>query len=73
TVRFETVDGVLDVTVRDDGKGLPAGFSIETSDRLGLSIVMRLIESQLGGSISLETDGGTIVSMHVPLKAPSGH
>jgi two-component sensor histidine kinase len=59
------------VTVRDNGRGLPEGFSVERSDSLGLSIVKRLVESQLGGSIVLHRapEGrGTVVELSVPLQ-----
>ena len=79
-----TPDGVIDielrndgerftVTVRDNGRGLPEGFAVERSDSLGLSIVKRLVESQLGGRIELgggeERNGrpGTVVELSVPL------
>ena len=57
----------LVVQVRDNGKGLPDGFSIERTDTLGLSIVRDLVTGQLGGSIRMHTDGGTVVELHVPL------
>ncbi len=62
----------LEVTVQDNGKGLPDGFSIERSDSLGLSIVSRLVTSQLGGTIELATapEGGALVRLVVPLQAP---
>lgn len=60
----------LEVTVRDNGKGLPEGFSIERSDSLGLSIVSRLVQSQLAGTISLTDDHGTVVRLVVPISAP---
>ena len=60
----------LEVTVRDNGKGLPDGFSIERSDSLGLSIVSRLVESQLSGTISMSNDNGTVVRLIVPISAP---
>jgi two-component sensor histidine kinase len=62
----------LEVTVSDNGRGLPEGFAIERSDSLGLSIVSRLVQSQLGGTISLETDGGTVVRLVVPLEPQEG-
>ncbi|OQO92361.1 sensor histidine kinase [Saccharomonospora piscinae] len=43
----------LDVQVRDNGKGLPAGFSLERADGLGLQIARTLVESELRGSLSL--------------------
>ncbi|WP_026453315.1 sensor histidine kinase [Saccharomonospora iraqiensis] len=43
----------LDILVRDDGKGLPAGFTLERADGLGLQIARTLVESELRGSLSL--------------------
>lgn len=56
----------LHVEVRDDGVGLPPGFSIDDSSSLGLSIVRSLVGSQLGGTISMRTDGGTVVELVIP-------
>jgi len=58
------------VEVADNGRGLPEGFSIETTDSLGLSIVKRLVETQLGGTIEMtKNDGsGTRVRVAVPLQ-----
>ena len=58
----------LVVKVRDDGVGLPAGFTIENTDSLGLSIVWRLVTSQLSGSIEMRTEDGTVVELKVPLE-----
>jgi two-component system, sensor histidine kinase PdtaS len=46
--------GRLHVAVLDDGRGLPAGFDINDSDRLGLAIVRTLVEGELGGELRLE-------------------
>ena len=43
----------LVVTLDDDGRGLPADFDLETSTNLGLSIVRTLVESELGGQLTL--------------------
>ncbi len=66
---------VLLVEVRDDGLGLPAGFDIERTSSLGLSIVRDLVVSQLEGTISMEPvpaadGGGTRVAISVPVRAP---
>jgi len=58
---------VVAVRVHDNGRGLPQGFSIETSEGLGLSIVRDLVVGQLGGSIEMHRDGGTRVELRVPL------
>ena len=55
------------VTVRDNGMGLPSGFSIDDTASLGLSIVRGLVGSQMGGTIAMHTDGGTVVELVVPI------
>jgi two-component sensor histidine kinase len=59
----------LTVLVRDDGQGLPAGFALADSGRLGLKIVRTLVEGELRGSIELEpaAAGGTTARLVVPL------
>jgi two-component sensor histidine kinase len=62
----------LHVTVADTGKGLPEGFRLDGSDRLGLQIVRTLIAGELRGSIELRdrTEGGTEAVLVVPLTKP---
>ena len=57
----------LQVVVRDNGCGLPEGFDIDRTRSLGLSIVRDLVRSQLGGTIKMETDGGTVVRLEIPV------
>jgi two-component system, sensor histidine kinase PdtaS len=56
----------LVVEVRDNGVGLPDGFSLSTSKSLGLSIVRTLVTSELGGAISFRSDSGTIAQLRIP-------
>ncbi|HLG91353.1 MAG TPA: histidine kinase N-terminal domain-containing protein [Acidimicrobiales bacterium] len=56
----------LSVEVRDDGKGFPAGFTIEGQPSLGLSIVRDVVATQLKGELSLGGDGGAVVRLCVP-------
>jgi two-component sensor histidine kinase len=66
-------DGRLLVEVRDNGAGLPSGFSVDDTTSLGLSIVRDLVRSQLGGVIAMRTDRGTVVELTVPIFArPAG-
>ncbi|MCY7365460.1 MAG: sensor histidine kinase, partial [Frankiaceae bacterium] len=58
------------VEVRDDGAGLPAGFDLEGSDRLGLRIVRTLVKGELRGSLALQAcSPGTVAVLRVPLDA----
>jgi two-component sensor histidine kinase len=67
TLSFENNGTELLVEVRDDGVGLPEGFSPDKTDSLGVSIVTNLVESQLGGSIEMFTDSGTVTKLRIPL------
>jgi two-component system, sensor histidine kinase PdtaS len=69
TIRAERSARWLDVVVHDDGRGLPEGFSLEKSDRLGLQIVRTLVSAELDGSLGMhEVDtGGTDVVLRVPI------
>ncbi|PLS75263.1 MAG: ATPase [Actinobacteria bacterium] len=60
----------LVVHVQDNGRGLPPGFSVEGTQSLGLSIVRGLVIGQLGGSMALHADGGTLVELRIPVAPP---
>ena len=71
-VRAAQRDGTLQVEVLDDGAGLPPGFDLGASPRLGLRIVRTLVDGELRGSLSLEpgpTGTGTRAALEVPLPA----
>ena len=69
TIRAERSARWLDVVVHDNGRGLPEGFSIEQSDRLGLQIVRTLVSAELDGSLDMHDapEGGTDVVLRVPI------
>jgi two-component sensor histidine kinase len=69
TMRAERSARWLDVVIHDDGRGLPPGFSLERSDRLGLQIVRTLVAAELNGSLGLHpgAEGGTDAVLRVPL------
>ena len=69
TIRAERSARWLDVVVHDNGRGLPDGFSLEKSDRLGLQIVRTLVSAELDGSLGMHDapDGGTDVVLRVPI------
>jgi two-component sensor histidine kinase len=68
-IRAERSARWLDVVVHDDGRGLPDGFSLEKSDRLGLQIVRTLVSAELDGSLGMHdlASGGTDVVLRVPI------
>jgi two-component sensor histidine kinase len=63
---FQPGPSQLEVEVRDDGIGFPAGFDVDRTSGLGLSIVRDLVRSQLGGSISVANDDGAVVRLVIP-------
>jgi two-component sensor histidine kinase len=66
-VSLKRSDEELHLVVRDNGVGLRDGFRIDDTGSLGLSIVRGLVGSQLGGTIAMSTDGGTVVELVIPL------
>ncbi len=61
----------LRVEVRDDGVGLPDGFSPDRSADLGLQIVNTLVQDDLKGKIEFSNAGGTraVITMPRPAEA----
>ncbi|MFP5258697.1 MAG: sensor histidine kinase [Acidobacteriota bacterium] len=59
-------DGIMTVTVRDAGKGLPQGFSIEGTQSLGMQLIANLTR-QLRGSIRAENRGGAVFTLTFPV------
>ena len=55
------------VRVVDNGVGVPADFQLDGST-LGLTIVRALVTSDLSGEMTMETDGGTVIEVRVPVE-----
>lgn len=49
----------FELTVADDGAGLPPGFDLRGCPSLGIKLVLSLVEEQLGGAVAVGTGGGT--------------
>jgi two-component system, sensor histidine kinase PdtaS len=62
----------LDVLVLDDGKGLPAGFSLDSATGLGLSIVRTLVTTELAGTIEMRP-GTDDEYREAGITVPAGH
>jgi len=60
------------LSVRDDGRGLPEGFSVETSAHLGLAIVRTVVEDDLRGLLAFGGTRGTLVAVRVPIPDRTG-
>jgi two-component sensor histidine kinase len=60
----------LEIVVADDGEGLPVGFSMSASPRLGLQIVRTLVEGDLRGrlDVSERPGGGTVATLRIPVR-----
>jgi two-component system, sensor histidine kinase PdtaS len=65
-IRLASEPEKLTIEVRDNGHGLPEGFSLSGSKSLGLSIVRTLVTTELGGALAFRNDKGTVVTLHVP-------
>jgi two-component sensor histidine kinase len=51
-----------ELTITDDGAGLPAGFDMKKQKSLGLQLVVMLTK-QLGGALSVESGKGTTIAI----------
>ena len=72
-VTAEPVDGKLAIRITDDGTGLPAGWSVENSTGLGLSVTRERIaglypDGEGTFAIKGREEGGTVVEIVLPLR-----
>jgi two-component sensor histidine kinase len=64
--------GVLTISVRDEGTGLPAGFDPAASKGLGMRII-RALAGQLGAGLDVQPSGsGAEFTVRVPVRAANG-
>jgi two-component sensor histidine kinase len=61
--------GQVTLVVQDTGVGLPEGVDLRAAESLGLQLVGALTD-QLGGTMTLERQGGTSFRLTFPLSGP---
>lgn len=66
-VSVSQAGGIATLAVKDDGVGLPESVTPHTASTLGLQIVT-MLAGQLKGSVSVESDGGTCVTLRFPVR-----
>ena len=54
----EYPENIVEIEVRDDGRGFPPDYRFEVGPGRGLNIVKGLVESQLGGTMEVISDKG---------------
>ena len=61
------MDNNVDLSISDNGVGLPPGFAVADANTLGLKLVNNLT-GQLHGKIEVRSEGGTVFNIIFPLK-----
>jgi len=56
TITFRQIDTQYQLTIQDDGVGLPESFDLTQLNSLGLQLVQGLVEEQLDGIFELQQD-----------------
>jgi two-component system LytT family sensor kinase len=68
-------DGVLHLVVRDDGPGLPTGWSLDGSTGVGLANIRSRLDHLFGGAAVLDlrprSTGGVEATITLPLRRPA--
>lgn len=71
-VNFRQENGNIELTVADDGQGLPEGFDYGRAPSLGLQLV-RSLARQLRGSVEAQSGPGTVIRVLFPEMKEAGH
>lgn len=65
-VVLEDIGDRVRIRISDDGRGLPEDFNHRGRESLGLEIVRRLVEDDLGGTFELRDEGGVLATVLFP-------
>lgn len=66
-ISLKKIENCVLLSVKDNGKGMPADFDLKKSDSLGMQIVFNLIE-QLDSKIDVRVNNGTEFLMEFPIE-----
>lgn len=66
-LRLEQEGDVVRMVLADDGVGLPPDPSVAAPGAMGLALVRSYVEDTLGGSMSLDGENGTTLTVQFPL------
>jgi PAS domain S-box-containing protein len=62
-------NGLISITIRDNGIGLPDNFDIGRSNSLGFKLIRTLVEQQLNGTFTFKSRNGTEITIKFPFIA----
>jgi len=65
-VELKALSNNICLQVKDDGIGLPEGFSINVNGHVGLEVSRTLAERDLDGTLNLVSDSGTTAEVLFP-------
>jgi PAS domain S-box-containing protein len=65
--------GRVELTVTDNGIGMPADVNVDETESLGLRLVSILARDQLRGTLDVKVDGGTRFKVTFPTSEQSGN
>ncbi|KJU84483.1 signal transduction histidine kinase [Candidatus Magnetobacterium bavaricum] len=55
----QNINGDFNLTVKDNGIGMPSGFDFRNPNSLGLHLAVSMVENKLNGQIDLQGNDGT--------------
>ncbi len=60
----KTGNDIIELSVADNGVGVPEGFDFRKSEKMGVQSVFAIAEHQLRGDVSFESHNGIVCTLH---------